>query len=144
VSRLGLLITVMLVLTAVYFLVTSVFAPPKNPQVVVVRPSGAQNPNPNVNPGTNQPVAPSGEPAPVGGIYACAKAVFLRVGGVTLCADTLYSVVRGDGVIQVDFQDGMVQGNFMFVSAPMCAVVTAPQGALLVPCRAVIQIPANR
>jgi monoamine oxidase len=143
VNRLGLLITVMMALTAVYFLVTNVFAPPK-PQVVVVKPSGAQNTSPSVNPSANQPVAQPGEPAPVGGIYACVKAVFLKVGGVTLCADTLYSVVRGDGVIQIDFQDGMVQGNFMFVSAPMCAVVTTPQGALLVPCRAVIQITANK
>jgi len=139
VNRLGILITVMLALTAVYFLATNFFAPPK-PQVVVVRPSGAQS----VSQNASQPVAPSGPPALAGGLYACPKAIFLKVGGVTVCADVLYSVFRSDGVVQVDFQDGIVQGNFMFVSAPTCVVLTTPQGALLIPCRAVIQIPVTR
>jgi hypothetical protein len=138
-NRLGILITVMLVLTAVYFLVTNFFAPPK-PQVVVVRPSGAQNANQNAS----QPAPFPGPQAVTGGFYACPKAIFLKVGGVTVCADALYGVFRSDGIVQVDFQDGIVQGNFMFASAPTCAVLTTPQGALLIPCRAVIQIPVAK
>ncbi len=138
VNRLGFLIMVMLALTAVYFVVTTMFTPSK-PQVVVVRPSEAQG----AGQGNSQPGAPTPAPAPppAGGINVCPKAMFLKVKDVTVCADVLYSVVRTDGSLQVDFQEGVVQGNFMFLSAPSCPVATTPHGALFIPCRAQILIP---
>ncbi len=133
-NRLGILITVMLALTAVYFLVTTVNKP-SQPQVVVVKPSGAQSADQS---GAQTPTpAP---PPPADGVHACAKAIFLRVGGTSLCADILYSVVKTDNMIQVDFQGGTIQGFFMFASAPSCPITTTPQGALLIPCRAQILI----
>lgn len=130
-NRLGLIITVMLALMALYYLATTMFKPTQ-PQVVVVRPSGgAQN-------GTQPGAAP-----PAAGFYACTKAVYLKVGGVSLCADMLYGVVKIDDSLQVDFQGGVVQGLFMFISAPSCAVTTTPQG-VLIPCRAQILIPIKQ
>jgi hypothetical protein len=130
VNRLGFIITVMLALTALYYLGTTMFKP-SQPQVVVVRPSGAQN--------ATQP----GGSMPAGGPFACTKAVYLKVGAVSLCADVVYSVLKTDDSLQVDFQGGVVQGFFMFISAPSCAVTTTPQG-VLIPCRAQILIPAKQ
>jgi energy-converting hydrogenase Eha subunit B len=130
VNRLGLIITVMLALTALYYLST-IMSKPSQPQVVVVRPSGAQN------------VTQPGGPVPAGGFFACTKAVYLKVGAVSLCADVVYSVLKTDDSLQVDFQGGVVQGFFTFISAPSCAVTTTPQG-ILIPCRAQILIPANQ
>jgi hypothetical protein len=130
VNRLGFIITVMLALTALYYLGTTMFKPTQ-PQVVVVRPSGAQN--------ATQP----GGLTPTGGPFACTKAVYLKVGAVSLCADVVYSMFKTDDSLQVDFQGGVVQGFFMFISAPSCAVTTTPQG-VLIPCRAQILIPAKQ
>jgi hypothetical protein len=129
-NRLGFIITVMLALTALYYLGTTMFKPAQ-PQVVVVRPSGAQN--------ATQP----GVTTPAGGIFACTKAVYIKVGAVSLCADIVYSMLKTDDSLQVDFQGGVVQGFFMFISAPSCAVTTTPQG-VLIPCRAQILIPAKQ
>ena len=126
-NKLGLIITAMLALTALYYLGTTMFKPTQ-PQVVVVRPSVAQN--------TTQP----GGSMPAGGPFACTKAVYLKVGGVSLCADAVYSMLKTDDSLQVDFQGGVVQGLFMFISAPSCTVTTTPQG-ILIPCRAQILIP---
>jgi hypothetical protein len=130
VNRLGFIITVMLALTALYYLGTTMFKPTQ-PQVVVVRPSGAQN--------ATQP----GGLTPAGGPFACTKSVYLKVGAVSLCADAVYSMLKTDDSLQVDFQGGVVQGLFMFISAPSCAVTTTPQG-VLIPCRAQILIPAKQ
>jgi hypothetical protein len=135
-NRLGLIVTVMLAFTAVYFLVTTVYKP-SQPQVVVVRPSGAQSGDQS---GAQAQTPTPVPPPPADGVHACTKAVFLRVGSTSLCADILYSVVKTDSMIQVDFQGGTVQGFFMFASAPSCAITTTPQGALLIPCRAQILI----
>ncbi len=132
-NRLGLIITVALALTAVYYLATTMFKPTQ-PQVIVVRPSGAQN--------ATQPGGPPPAP-PAAGFYACTKAVYLKVGGVSLCADMLYGVVKIDDSLQVDFQGGVVQGFFMFISAPSCVVTTTPQG-VFIPCRAQILIPIKQ
>jgi hypothetical protein len=129
VNRLGFIITVMLALTALYYLGTTMFKP-SQPQVVVVKPSGAQN--------ATQP----GGLTPAGGSFACTKAVYLKVGAVSLCADVVYSMLKTDDSLQVDFQGGVVQGFFMFISAPSCAVTTTPQG-VLIPCRAQILIPVS-
>jgi hypothetical protein len=133
-NRLGVLITVMLALTALYYLSTTMFKP-NQPQVVVVRPSGAQN--------VSQPGAPTPVPAPVGGAHACIKPVYLKVGSVSLCADMVYSVLKTDDSLQVDFQGGMIQGVFTFISAPSCAISTTPQG-VVIPCRAQILIPIKQ
>jgi len=129
-NRLGVIIMVMLVLTALYYLGTTTLKP-SQPQVVVVKPSGAQN--------VTQPSAPT----PVGGLTVCTRAVYLKVGGTTLCVDVVYSVLKTDDSLQVDFQGGVVQGHFMFLSAPSCPVTTSPQG-ILIPCRAQILIPAKQ
>jgi hypothetical protein len=129
-NRLGFIIMVMLALTAVYYLSTSMFKPTQ-PSVVVVRPSGAQN--------GSQP----GGPVSVGGVFACTKAVYLKVGSISVCADVVYSVIKTDDSLQVDFQGGVVQGLFMFISAPSCVVTTTPQG-VLIPCRAQILIPVKQ
>jgi hypothetical protein len=137
-NRLGLLITVMLALMAMYFLITTVYKPTQ-PQVVVVRPSGAQSGDQSgAQAQTPTPAPPP--PPPADGVHACTKAIFLRVGTTSLCVDKLYSVVKTDNMIQVDFQGGIVQGFFMFASAPSCAITTTPQGTLLIPCRAQILI----
>jgi len=137
-NRLGILITAMLVLTVIYFLATVVFKP-SQPQVVVVKPSGAQN-NPQ-NPQAREeprspPQMPVGEPPP------CVKHVYLKVGSVSLCADMIHSMVKTDGHIQVDFQGGIIHGIFMFASAPTCVVTTTPQG-VHIPCRAQVLIPTK-
>ena len=130
VNRLGVIIMVMLVLTALYYLGTTTLKP-SQPQVVVVKPSGAQN--------ASQP----GGPAPVGGPFACTRAVYLKVGGVSICADVVYSMLKTDDSLQVDFQSGVVQGLFTFISAPSCPVTTTPQG-VFIPCRAQILIPLKQ
>jgi hypothetical protein len=131
-SRLGLIITVALALTALYYLSTTLFKPAQ-PQVIVVRPSGAQSASDSgAQTQTQAPPPPLAE-------GACTKAVFLKVSGVSLCADVIYSVVKTDSMLQVDFQGGTVQGFFMFASAPSCAVTTMPQG-VFIPCRAQILI----
>jgi len=129
-NKLGFIILVLLAITALYYLSTAAFKPTQ-PQVVVVKPSGAQN-----------NTQPSG-PMPVGGLFACTKTVYLKVGGASLCADVVYSVVKTDDSLQVDFQGGVVQGFFMFISAPSCAVTTSPQG-VIIPCRAQILIPTKQ
>ncbi len=141
-NRLGVLITAMLVLLALYFLVTTVFKP-SQPQVVVVRPSGGQSGGQDASQSGAQAPTPTPAPpppTPADGVHACTKAIFLRVGSTSVCADIVYSVVKTDNMIQVDFQGGTVQGFFMFASVPSCAVVTAPHGSLMIPCRAQILI----
>jgi hypothetical protein len=137
-NRLTALITVMLVLTAMYFIVTTVFKP-SQPQVVVVRPSGGQG-----GQTTAASEAPTPTPSPpVGGQHLCLKAVYLKVGETSVCADVVYGVVRADdGSLQVDFQGGIVNGIFTLTLAP-CAVTTTPQG-VIIPCRAQIMIPVKR
>jgi len=127
VNRLGFIITVMLALTALYYLGTSMFKP-SQPQVVVVKPSGAQN--------ATQPVS-----VPTGGL--CTRVVHLKVGSVSICADVVYSMLKTDDSLQVDFQGGTVQGLFTFISAPTCPVSTTPQG-VFIPCRAQILIPLKQ
>jgi hypothetical protein len=136
VNRLGFIITVMLALTAVYFLVTTVFKP-SQPQVVVVRPSGAQNtPAQNTSAqGSPQPVSPM----PVSDSSVCPRPVYLRVGNVVLCADVVYSLVKADNYIQIDFQGGVIRGTFKFVSPPPCVITTAYDG-IQIPCRAQVLI----
>ncbi len=138
-NRLGVLITVMLAFTALYFLATTVFKP-SQPQVVVVRPSGGQADGQGASQSGAQTPTPAPPPTLADGVHACTKAIYLRVGSTSLCVDVLYSVVKTDNMIQVDFQGGTVQGLFMFASAPSCPIVTTPQGALQVPCRAQILI----
>jgi hypothetical protein len=141
-NRLAALIMVMLALTALYFIVTMVFKP-SQPQVIVVRPSGGQG---GQTAATNTAASEAPTPAPpppVGGQYLCTKAVYLKVGGVSLCADVVYSMLKTDDSLQVDFQGGVVQGFFMFISAPSCAITTTPHG-VLIPCRAQIQIPLKQ
>jgi hypothetical protein len=133
-NKLGVIITVMLAFTALYFLYTSIFKP-LQPQVVVVRPSGAQN--------ATQPSTPTPVATPAGGLYACTKAVYLKVGSVSLCADMVHSVLKTDDSLQVDFQGGMIQGVFTFISAPSCTISTTPQG-IHIPCRAQVLIPLKQ
>jgi hypothetical protein len=133
VNKLGVIIMVMLALTALYYL-SMTMSKPSQPQVVVVRPSGAQN--------ATQPGAPTPVPAPAGGLYACTKPVYLKVGSVSLCADVVYSLLKTNDSLQVDFQGGTIQGVFTFISAPSCAIFTTPQG-IVIPCRAQILIPAK-
>jgi len=135
VNKLVFIITVMLALTALYYLGTAMFKP-SQPQVVVVRPSGAQNDSQN----TSQ----SGAPTPVGGPpFACSRTIYLKVGSMHICADVVYSMLKTDDSLQVDFQSGVVQGLFTFISAPPCPITTTPQG-VFVPCRAQILIPLKQ
>jgi hypothetical protein len=140
--RLVALVTVMLALTALYFLVTTVFKP-SQPQVVVVRPSGGQSgQTPTQNAGYSETQTPA-PPPPVGGQYLCTKAVYIKVGETSICADAVYGMALNvDGALQVDFQGGIVHGVFTFASVP-CAVSTTPQG-VLIPCRAQILIPVKK
>jgi hypothetical protein len=133
-NRLGFIILVTLALTALYYLSVTMFKP-SQPQVVVVKSSGAQN--------TNQSSTQTPTPVMPGGLYACTKAVYLKVGNVYLCADVVYNVLKTDDSLQVDFQGGVVQGYFTFISAPTCPVTTTPQG-ILIPCRTQILIPTKQ
>jgi hypothetical protein len=130
---------VMLVLTAMYYLATTLFKPTQ-PQVVVVKASGGQA-QPQTTPPPQPEPAPQ-SPVPMHGHFACTKAVYLKVGDTSLCADIVYSVTRDGNVLQVDFQGGVVQGVFTLVSAP-CAISTTPQG-VIIPCRAHIMVPIPR
>jgi len=130
VVKLGILIVVMLALTAAYFLTTTV-SKPSQPQVVVVRPSGAQSTAQNVT----QPVVPVG-----GSTTVCVKAFYLKVGSISICADVVYSMTKTDDGVLVDFQGGTISGSFAFMSAPTCVVSTTPQG-VQIPCRAQVLIP---
>ena len=141
-NRLAALVMAMLALTALYFIVTTVFKPPQ-PQVIVVRPSGAQGgQTAATNTAASEAPTPT-PPPPVGGQYLCTKTVYLKVGGVSLCADMVYSMLKTDDSLQVDFQGGVVQGFFMFISPPSCAITTTPHG-VLIPCRAQILIPVKQ
>jgi hypothetical protein len=133
--KIGLIVTAMLALMAIYYLAITAFKP-SQPQVVVVRPSGAQTTTPAQTP-TPVVVEPS---AP--GPYACVKAVYLKVGTTSVCVDILYSVTKVDNTLQVDFQNGIVHGVFTLVSVP-CSISTTPQG-ILIPCRAQILIPLRQ
>jgi len=140
-KRLWILITVMLALTAAYYLTITLFKP-QQPQVIVVRPSGGQTqtqatptPQPEPEPAPQNPISMHGH-------FACTKAVYLKVGSTSLCADFVYSVTKDNNVLQVDFQGGIVQGVFTLVSAP-CVISTTPQG-VVVPCRAQIMVPIPR
>jgi hypothetical protein len=137
-NKLGLIITVMLALTALYFLSTTMFKP-SQPQVVVVRPQPQGSSQPDAQPA--QPANPP--PGPTSGPFVCTKAVHLRVDNVSLCADVLFSVFKSNDALHVEFQGGVVQGFFMFASAPSCTITTTPQG-VLIPCRAQIMIPTKR
>jgi hypothetical protein len=128
--RLGILIMVMLVLTAAYYLTTTMFKP-SQPQVVVVRPSGAQSTAQNAT----QPVVPVGA-------TVCVKAFYLKVGSISICADVVYSMTKTDDGVLVDFQGGIISGSFAFTSAPACVVSTTPQG-VQIPCRAQVLIPVK-
>jgi hypothetical protein len=133
--RLGFIIVVVLAITAVYYLAVAAFQP-KTPQVVIVKPSGSQT--------ANQSGSTAPPPAPISmGGFTCTKPVYLKVGSVSICADVIYSVVKTDDSLQVDFQGGMIQGLFMFASAPSCTLTTTPQG-VLIPCRAQIIIPLKQ
>jgi monoamine oxidase len=132
--RLGIIIMVMLALTAAYYLTTTMFKP-SQPQVVVVRPSGAQSTAQN----TTQPITPVG----VGGsTIVCVKAFYLKVGSISICADVVYSMAKTDDGVLVDFQGGIISGSFAFTSAPACVVSTTPQG-VQIPCRAQVLIPVK-
>jgi hypothetical protein len=137
--KLWVLTTVMLVFMALYYLVTTSFKP-SQPQVIVVKPSGAQTPAQTATPSQAEPQPQS--PPSVHGPFACAKAVYLKVGGTSLCADVVYSVAKADDVLQVDFQGGIVYGVFTIASVP-CPVSTTPQG-VFISCRAQIMIPVSR
>jgi hypothetical protein len=142
-NRLAAIVTVMLVLTALYFLVTTVFKP-SQPQVIVVRPSGGQGgQTPSQNVGPSDVPTPVPPPPSVGGQCLCTKAMYLKVGETSVCADIIYGAARTtDGSLQVEFQGGIINGVFTFVSVP-CAVTTTPQG-VFVPCRAQILIPTKQ
>jgi hypothetical protein len=129
-ARVGVVIVVMLALVALYYLGTTMFKP-SQPQVVVVRPSGTHNATQS---GGSGPTA-----VPSVGLSACTKAVYLKAGSTSLCADLVYSMVKTDEGLQVDFQGGTIQGSFIFVSAPSCPVTTSPQG-IFIACRAQILI----
>lgn len=132
VVRLGIIIMVMLALTAAYYLTTTM-SKPSQPQVVVVRPSGAQSTAQNVT----QPVVPVG-----GSTTACVKAFYLKVGSISICADVVYSMSKTDDGVLVDFQGGIISGSFAFTSAPTCVVSTTLQG-VQIPCRAQVLIPVK-
>jgi hypothetical protein len=136
--KLGLIVTVALVITALYYLSMSMFQP-KTPQVVIVKPSGSQSSSTNQSGGSALPQPP----VSVGGYCSCTKQVYLKVGAVSLCADVIYSVAKTDDSLHVDFQGGIVQGLFMFASIPSCTITTTPQG-ILIPCRAQIIIPLKQ
>ena len=140
-KRLWILIMVMLALMAVYYLAITLFKP-SQPQVIIVRPSGGQTqPQTAPAPQSGPESAPQSLPS-MHGHLACTKAVYLKVGGTSLCTDIIYSVTRDGNVLQVDFQGGVVQGIFTLVSAP-CTISTTPQG-VVIPCRAQIIIPTPR
>jgi hypothetical protein len=139
--KLWILIMVMLAFTALYYLAIAL-SKPTQPQVIVVKPSGAQTQAQTATPPQAEPQPPPQNPAPMYGPFACTKAVYLKVGGTSLCADTVYSLAKANDALQVDFQGGIVQGIFTVVSAP-CTISTTPQG-VFIPCRAQIVIPIQR
>jgi hypothetical protein len=143
-KRVWVIIMVMLALTAVYFLVINTNKP-SQPQVVVVRPSDGQN---TARPIQTQPQAETSAPVAVnpqalaGGPFGCVRAVYLKVGTTSLCADVIYSVAKVDDTLQIDFQGGVVHGVFTLVSVP-CTITTTPQG-VFIPCRATVTIPLKQ
>jgi hypothetical protein len=143
-KRIWVIITVMLALTAVYYLVISM-SKPSQPQVIVVRPSGGQNTaQPTATPPPPQTPTPATAepPTSASGPYACARTVHLKVGPTSLCADMVYSVAKVGDVLQVDFQGGVAYGIFTLVTVP-CTITTTPQG-VFIPCRATITIPLKQ
>ena len=139
-KKVWVIVMVMLALVAVYYLVVG--TKPSQPQVVVVKPSGAAQPTQTTSPPQNPTPVVVEPQVSAGGPYACARAVYLKVGTTSLCADVVYSVAKVNDVLQIDFQSGIVNGVFMLVSVP-CTITTTPQG-IHVPCRATITIPLKQ
>jgi hypothetical protein len=142
-KRVWVIIMVMLALTAVYYLVISM-SKPSQPQVVVVRAGGQNTAQPTqTQPQAQTPASVVVEPqALAGGPYACVRAVYLKVGTTSLCADMIYSVAKVGDTLQIDFQSGVVHGVFTLVSVP-CTITTTPQG-VFIPCRATVTIPLKQ